>query len=200
MRGIHRSQVNSPHKGQWRGALMFSLIWARINIWVNNGEAGDLRRQCAHYDVIVIYWMNTTEILMISIISTDYSRALWPLWIMLSGHRKMIRNCNSQRELEERHSYLCSQWWRHQMEAFSALLALCVGNSPVTGEFPTQRPVTRSFDVFLICALNKRLSKQSWSWWSETPSRSLWCHCNDDDLAHFDARTQACLALEKWYV
>ena len=39
-------------------------------------------------------------------------------------------------------------WWRHQMETFSALLAFCVGNSPVTGEFPTQRPVTRSFDAF----------------------------------------------------
>ena len=39
-------------------------------------------------------------------------------------------------------------WWRHQMETFSALLALCAGNSPVTGEFPAQRPVTRSFDVF----------------------------------------------------
>ena len=43
-------------------------------------------------------------------------------------------------------------WWRHQMETFSALLAFCAGNSPVTGEFPAQRPVTRSFDVSLICA------------------------------------------------
>ena len=43
-------------------------------------------------------------------------------------------------------------WWRHQMETFSAFLALCAGNSPVTGEFPSQRPVTRSFDVFMICA------------------------------------------------
>ena len=49
----------------------------------------------------------------------------------------------------------------HQMETFSALLALCAGNSPVTGEFPVQRPVTRSFDE----RLNKRLSKQSWGWW-----------------------------------
>ena len=65
------------------------------------------------------------------------------------------------------------------MEAFSALLALCEGNSPVTGEFPTQRPVTRSFDVFFDLGLNKRLSKQSWGWWYETPSRSLWRHCND---------------------
>ena len=43
-------------------------------------------------------------------------------------------------------------WWRHQMETFSALLALCAGNSPVTCEFPSQRRVARSFDVFLICA------------------------------------------------
>ena len=49
--GIHRSPVNSPHKGQWRGALMFSLIWGWINGWVNNGGAGDLRRYRAHYDV-----------------------------------------------------------------------------------------------------------------------------------------------------
>ena len=70
-------------------------------------------------------------------------------------------------------------WWRHQMEAFSALLALCVGNSHVSGEFPTQRPVTRSFDD--LC-LNKRLSKQSWGWWFETPSRPLWRHWNDMQL------------------
>ena len=69
-------------------------------------------------------------------------------------------------------------WWRHQMEIFSALLALCVGNSPVTGEFPSQRPVTRSFDVFFDLRLNKRLSKQSWSWWLETTSRSLWRRYN----------------------
>ena len=52
--GIHRSPVNSPHKGQWRGALMFTLICARINGWVNNREAGDLRRYRTHYDVIVM--------------------------------------------------------------------------------------------------------------------------------------------------
>ena len=55
VRGIHRSPVNSPHKGQWRGTLMFTLICARINGWVNNREAGDLRRHCVHYDVIVMY-------------------------------------------------------------------------------------------------------------------------------------------------
>ena len=65
-------------------------------------------------------------------------------------------------------------WWRHQMETFSASLALCAGNSPVTGEFPAQRPVTRSFDVFFVLHLNKQLSKQSRRWWFETPSCSLW--------------------------
>ena len=70
-----------------------------------------------------------------------------------------------------------SSWWRHQMETFSALLAICAGNSPVTGEFPTQRPVTRSFDVFFDLRQNKRLSKQPWGWWFETPSRPLWRHC-----------------------
>ena len=54
VRGIHRSPVNSPYKGQWRGALMFSLICARTNDWVSNREAGDLRRHGAHYDVAVM--------------------------------------------------------------------------------------------------------------------------------------------------
>ena len=61
------------------------------------------------------------------------------------------------------------------METSSTLLALCAGNSPVTGEFPAQRPVTRSFDV---SCLNTRLCKQSWGWWFGTPSRSLWRHRN----------------------
>ena len=69
-------------------------------------------------------------------------------------------------------------WWRHQMETFSALLAICAGNSPVPGEFPAQRPVTRSVDVFFDLRPNKRLSKQSWGWWFETLSCPLWRHCN----------------------
>ena len=55
VRGIHRSPVNSPHKGQWRWALMFSLICAWTNGWVNIREAGDLRRHWAHYDAIVMW-------------------------------------------------------------------------------------------------------------------------------------------------
>ena len=76
-----------------------------------------------------------------------------------------------------------TSWWRHEMETFSALLALCAGNSPVTGEFPSQRPVTQS--------LNKRLSKQCWGWWFQTPSCSLWRHYN----GNFSAQTLFWFAL-----
>ena len=71
---------------------------------------------------------------------------------------------------------LATTWWRHEMETFSALLAICAGNSPVIGEFLTQRPVTRSSGVFFDLRLYKRLSKQSLGWWFETPSRPLWRH------------------------
>ena len=74
---------------------------------------------------------------------------------------------------------LQTTWWHHQMETFSPLLAICVGNSPFPGEFPKQRPVTRSFDVFFDLRLNKLLSKQSWGWWLETLSCPLWRHCNE---------------------
>ena len=69
-------------------------------------------------------------------------------------------------------------WWHNQMETFSALLALCAGNSPVTSEFPTQRPVTRSFDVFFDLRVKKRFSKQSWGWFFKIFLRweILYCH------------------------
>ena len=85
--------------------------------------------------------------------------------------------------LLELNMVLRSTWWRHQMETSSALLAICTGNSPVPGEFHTQRPVTRSFDAFFDPRLNKPLSKQSWGWWFETLSRPLWHHSNDTDYA-----------------
>ena len=75
------------------------------------------------------------------------------------------------------------------METFSVLLALCVGNSPVTSQFPLQRPVIRSFDGFFDVCRNKRSSKQSWGWWFETPSCPLWRHCNvEDSIAVSDLR------------
>ena len=64
------------------------------------------------------------------------------------------------------------------MEKKSTLLAIYAGNSPVPGEFPTKRPVTRSFDVYFGLRPNKRLSEQSWGWWFEMPSHPLWRHRN----------------------
>ena len=77
--------------------------------------------------------------------------------------------------------FLLESWRRHQMETFLALL--------VPGEFPTQRPVTRSFDVFFDLRPNKRLSTQSWGWWSETPSHSFWRHSYASRMRHVTLET-----------
>ena len=73
VRGIHRSPVNSPDKGKWRGALMFSLICAWTNGWANNQEADELRRHHAHYEVTVIpgklLWLLISHLLTYQIIS-----------------------------------------------------------------------------------------------------------------------------------
>ena len=73
-------------------------------------------------------------------------------------------------------------WWLHEIETFSALRAPCEGNSPVTDEFPSQRPVPRRFDVFFDMHVNKWLREQSERQWFETPSCSLWRHCNERRL------------------
>ena len=67
-------------------------------------------------------------------------------------------------------------------EQYSAPLALCAGNSLVTGEFPTQRSVTQSFGLCFDLCPNKRLSKQSWGWWFKTPSCPLWRQSNGQVL------------------
>ena len=101
--------------------------------------------------------------------------------------KKMYAVTDSERNVTRRTTYTLTiwcqpsgelPWWRYQMEILSSLLVLCAGNSPVTGEFPAQRPVTRSFDIFFDLCLNKGMSKQSWGWWFDTPSHSLWRHCN----------------------
>ena len=162
VREINRSPVKSQHKGQWRGALMFSLICAWINGWVNNREAGDLRRNRDHYDVTVMFtciFLRQKCLILIYISSSlEYLVSMMPdaIW------------SQDPAELPQQHGL--TAWWLHQMETFSVLLALCEGNPPVSGGFPSQRPVTRT--------LNKRLRKQSRRRWFETPSHSLWRHCN----------------------
>ena len=73
------------------------------------------------------------------------------------------------------------------METFSALLAICAGNSLVPGDFPAQRPVTRSFDIFFDLRPNKHMSKQWRGWWFETPSSPLWRQCNEPRLRYSSA-------------
>ena len=87
--------------------------------------------------------------------------------------------CNYNNGDEYTHVMCSLSWWSHPMETFAALLAICAGNSPVPGEFPAQRPVTRNFDVFFDLRRSKCLSEQSWGWWFETPSRPLWRQYND---------------------
>ena len=77
VRGIHRRPVKSPHRGQWRGALMFSLIWAWINGWVNSREAGDLRRYCAHYDVTVMIFVHRNLCIENYRLVNRLSKPLW---------------------------------------------------------------------------------------------------------------------------
>ena len=79
VRGIHRSPVNSPHKGQWRGALMFSLICAWINCWANNRKAGGLRRHRAHYDVTVMGLAGIMNIILVETVSTTDRCQPWRL-------------------------------------------------------------------------------------------------------------------------
>ena len=78
VRGIHRSPVNSQHKGQWRRALMFSLICGWINDWANNRENGDLRRYRAHYDVIIMA-------------SVPVKRP-WNIWVKSDQHQTIAKH------------------------------------------------------------------------------------------------------------
>ena len=96
VRGIHRSPVNSPHKGQWRGALMFSLICIWINDWVNNREAGDLRRYRGHYDVTVmrlacvVLWFGGVRRLKIKNNNTRKGLCRNNQWQLFTAHKKSV--------------------------------------------------------------------------------------------------------------
>ena len=134
-----------------------------------------------------------------------------PMWIGVPGYRdrcrvtsSMIHRFRSHRNkcetINSLFAFIIGSWWRHQMETFSALLAMCAGNSPVTGEFPAQRPVTRSFYVFFDLPLNKRLSKQWRGWSFETPLRLLWRHCNVSVGCQYSFVHNDCSRSATWHV
>ena len=89
-------------------------------------------------------------------------------------------------------------WWRHHMETYSALRALCEEKSSITDEFPSKRPVTWHFDVFCYLRLNKRLSKPSRCRWSGTPSCSLWRPLNDTGMINSSRRGHV-LLFHLWF-
>ena len=119
----------------------------------------------------------------------------WVNILVAADLRFLIANVTSlQRPTEVCHLRL---WWGYKSSTFQDDVIKWkhfprywpfVGNSRLTGEFASQRPVTRSFDVFFDLRLNKRLSKQSWRRSFETPSRSLWRHCN----AEYMGSSMAC--------
>ena len=109
--GIHRSPVNSPHKSQWRGALIFSLICAWINGWVNNREAGDLRRHRAHHEVIV---MNRTGNVYLMTSKTPQASIstfsiVWDIWVQCLSH---CLSCHYNIEVETKWSPVCRRHFK----------------------------------------------------------------------------------------
>ena len=123
-------------------------------------------------------------------------------------HNYVIMSKYWREVIPQNYNYILSHWWRHQMEIFSALLAICAGNSLVPGEFTAQRPVTGSYAVFCDLRPNKRLSKQSRGRWFEAPSLPSWRHRNDSSnymVATTDKGYLMCIYTYKykfnvWYV
>ena len=148
-----------------RCSICSSLICAWINGWAYNREAGDLRHHCAHYDVIAMTNYGS------SIISTTLRNMTGVSF--KEGYIKQ-GDCKVYQTTHKAILIMITTW---NGDIFRVTGPLC-GEFTGPGEFPTQRPVTRSFDVIFDLSPNKRLSKQPWSWWFETSSWSLWRQCN----------------------
>ena len=123
--------VDSPHKGQWRGALMFSLTYDWTNNWANNQDAGDLRRHRTHYYVTVM-WFTSVSSMVATVSIVELRDSIWFL-----------------------------TWWNKSMGLFTILALYCEGNPSVTCGFPHKGSVTRGFDVFIVDSMNKLLNKES---------------------------------------
>ena len=164
---FQHSNILTRASHHWCLASNIVLVCAWIHDWVSNREAGDSRGYRVHYYVTVMRNQVYSLITITQYLHISYVFGFW--WPMSCCCLYIVL-----------HIIRCYHhpWWRHQIETFSALLAISAGNSPVSGDFPAQRPVTRSFDVFFDLRLNKQLSKQLWGWWFETPSCPVWRHWN----------------------
>ena len=200
VQGIHRSPVNSPQQ-RASYAETVSIWWRHHETTIKRNKAWTVSTAIHSPGLVDASLSGGYEIWLVRLdsVSIDFGGCLQLQWnldtfVMHSGltWQTGIHTGFQWPLTQPCRETICS-WWRHQMEAFSALLALCAGNSPVTGEFPPQRPVTRSFDVFFDLRLNKRLSKQSWGWWFEMPSRPLWRHQNAKSLHSTVANIYDCV-------
>ena len=142
VRGIHRSPVNSLHKGQWRGALKFSVICVWINGWVNNREAGDLRRYCAHYEVIVmvtpglwkVQWFSNLANVYVGIPSEFTTiTSLTVLTLIYYSDVIMGAMASQITSVSIACSTVCSGADQRKHQNF-LVTGLCGGNPPVTGK------------------------------------------------------------------
>ena len=140
-------------------------VWRVSNVYTHSLHPNDYAHGL-RLVLIVLLWHRSNLSVSFRVTSHD-SWAIMRLWKYQRYNPGGMDKCIT-----------VAPWWRHQMETFSALLALCAGNPPVTGRFPLHRPVTRSFDVFFDVRLNKWLRKQSRRRWFETPSRLTWRRCN----------------------
>ena len=171
VRGIHPSSVNSTHKGQWRGALTFSLICAWINGWIDNRRAGDLRRHHAHYDVTVFLYQSRYDVFWYSFIGWIHNLAnigfiieKKPLWWHHNG-RDSVSN-------HQPHDCFPNRLFRRRSKKTSKLrvTGLCAGNSPGTGEFSVQMASNaenvsiwrRHHELRMIPIGNYRTKNTSW--------------------------------------
>ena len=151
-----------------------------------------------HENAFCTYWPVTCGFL-------SKVHLMWSLCVLfIVTMDKVLKNCPIASDLRRHYAHVMSVWcnasggymcgdnntangclchndvtkWKH----FPRYWAICAGDSPVPGEFPTQRPVTRSFDIFFDLRPKKRLSKQWWGWWFETLPFPLWRHGDGDDI------------------
>ena len=110
VRGIHRSPVNSPHKGQWRRALIFSLICAWMDDWVNNREACNLRRHCAHYDVIVMDMRWSITLLSPMAVTANHVSMHMPWGPLNLFHKSIPRPTSRNTSWDLRGDPICLPW------------------------------------------------------------------------------------------
>ena len=183
----------------------------RVVFWFFQTLSNTISNTCIFINTLapeIFEWHFIQEILKLHVMigGLGMSREIALRWISLnlsclkSALAQVMTWCRQATSHDQRQSWPISLWplmtSSNQMETFSPLLAICAGHTPVTGEFPTQRPVTRSFGVFCDLRRNKRLSKQSWGRWFESPSGLLWRHCDATVVSKYFMMWCACTAVE----